>query len=273
MGMTEEQAATVTMPPEPQSEQSRVRWSRYLRVIQSDHFDADDSSSKRKKAKAKIPKKQQLSRQFTELSFTPSLMACLDRFTESLAGYCVATYVLGIGDRHPSNLLLTSSGKFLHIDFGHFLGHFKTKYGFKRETAPFVFTPQFAAVFGGGQGTILYRRFENLCCDAFIELRQRSELLITLFSLMLGSGIPQLQRKSDILWLRQKLMPELSTHEARREFKALIEASVKCERTQFNNFCHVSCCVACALSFQFVRLTHLLSPSLLPPLCFRPKPD
>lgn len=131
---------------------------------------------------------------------------------------------------------MTDSGKFLHIDFGHFLGHFKTKYGFKRETAPFVFTPQFAAVLGG-TGSVLYSRFETLCCDAFIELRQRSELLITLFSLMLGSGIPQLQRKKDIIWLRQKLMPSLSEQEARREFRALIETSVKCERTQFNNFC------------------------------------
>ena len=60
---------------------------------------------------------------------------------------------------------------------------------------------------------------------------------VVLFSLMLGSGIPQLQRKKDIIWLRQKLMPSLSEQEARREFRALIETSVKCERTQFNNFC------------------------------------
>ena len=177
-----------------------------------------------------------VSKHFKSLALTPQLMRSIDRFMHSLAGYCVATFVLGIGDRHPSNLLMTDSGKFLHIDFGHFLGHFKTKYGFKRETAPFVFTPQFAAVLGG-TGSVLYSRFETLCCDAFIELRQRSELLITLFSLMLGSGIPQLQRKKDIIWLRQKLMPSLSEQEARREFRALIETSVKCERTQFNNFC------------------------------------
>ena len=36
-----------------------------------------------------------------------------------------------------------------HIDFGHFLGHFKTKFGYEREKAPFVFTKQYATVLGG----------------------------------------------------------------------------------------------------------------------------
>ena len=28
--------------------------------------------------------------------------------------------------------MLTTSGHLFHIDFGHFLGHFKSKYGIKR---------------------------------------------------------------------------------------------------------------------------------------------
>jgi phosphatidylinositol kinase/protein kinase (PI-3 family) len=111
-------------------------------------------------------------------------------FIRSCAGYCVATYVLGIGDRHPSNIMLKEDGRLFHIDFGHFLGNFKSKFGVKRETSPFVFTPQFAAVFGGPQGE-RYEEFCQVCCDAYNCLRRENQLIISLFRLMIGSGLPE----------------------------------------------------------------------------------
>ena len=40
-------------------------------------------------------------------------------YTRSLAVMSMVGYVLGLGDRHPSNLMLDrKSGKVLHIDFG-----------------------------------------------------------------------------------------------------------------------------------------------------------
>ena len=87
----------------------------------------------------------------------------------------MATCVLGIGDRHNDNIMLQEDGHLFHIDFGHFLGNFKSKFGFKRERARFVFTPDFAYVMDGVKSE-KFDAFVNLCQRAFNVLRRHKHI-------------------------------------------------------------------------------------------------
>lgn len=159
-------------------------------------------------------------------------------FIRSCAGYCVATYVLGIGDRHNDNIMLQRTGKFFHIDFGHFLGNFKSKLGVKRERAPFVFTPSMLDAIGGKKSEN-YQTFKTLACDAFRVLRAHSNLLITLLVLALTCGIPELASAEDIKWVHKTLMIELSDEEAEQRFKKLITVALNTKTTQLNDAVHL----------------------------------
>ncbi len=75
----------------------------------------------------------------------------IETFTLSCAGYCVATFILGIGDRNPDNIMVNSEGQIFQIDFGHFIGHYKKTFGIDRERVPFVLTDDFLYVIARGK--------------------------------------------------------------------------------------------------------------------------
>ncbi|CAI7993963.1 Phosphatidylinositol 4,5-bisphosphate 3-kinase catalytic subunit gamma isoform [Geodia barretti] len=143
------------------------------------------------------------------------------KFTHSCAGYSVATYVLGIGDRHNDNIMVTTSGNLFHIDFGHFLGNIKYYMGFKREWAPFVLTPDFVYVMGGEEGG-MFETYKNLCCRAFLTLRRNADLIINLFSLMRSTGIPELTCVEDTDYIRNALVLDKTEQEAEQLFRKVI---------------------------------------------------
>ncbi|XP_045912998.1 phosphatidylinositol 4,5-bisphosphate 3-kinase catalytic subunit gamma isoform [Micropterus dolomieu] len=152
-----------------------------------------------------------------------------ERFVKSCAGYCVATYVLGIGDRHNDNIMITDQGNLFHIDFGHILGNRKHFLGVSRERVPFVLTPDFLFVMGRIQrgNSLYFERFRDTCAEAYLSLRSHSRLLITLFSLMLLTGIPELSAAEDMRYLREALQEEQSEAEAKEHF---LQQIYECEK-------------------------------------------
>nr|KAG5710060.1 hypothetical protein BaRGS_030136 [Batillaria attramentaria] len=167
----------------------------------------------------------------------PDLDRAVEEFMLSCAGYCVATYVLGIGDRHNDNIMMKTSGQLFHIDFGHFLGNFKTKYGVKRERVPFVLTTHFVHVINKGDSNSQnFKRFQETCEKAYLILRSKAHLLVSLFMMMLSSGIPQLTCPRDVDYLRETLVPHMTEAAAREHFRSKLMESLRNSWTTSINF-------------------------------------
>ncbi|OWB58959.1 hypothetical protein B5S28_g5066 [[Candida] boidinii] len=168
----------------------------------------------------------------------------MDNYVRSCAGYCVITYILGVGDRHLENLLMTTDGYFFHADFGYILGEDPKPF------PPLMKLPIQIIEGMGGLNDENYNKFCNYCFIAYITLRRNASLILNLFQLMINSSIPALRTSSggsgpggannmidseisneneklEIIWkIQEKFMLELNDEEAILHFQNLINDSV-----------------------------------------------
>lgn len=146
----------------------------------------------------------------------------MDNFVKSCAGYCVITYILGVGDRHLDNLLIQPDGKFFHADFGYILGY---------DPKPFPplmkLPPQIIEAFGGTDSAN-YDKFRSYCFVAYSILRRNAGLIINLFELMKTSDIPNIKMDPEgaVLKVMEKFAFDLSEEDATIHFQNLITTSV-----------------------------------------------
>lgn len=146
----------------------------------------------------------------------------LDTFVKSCAGYCVITYILGVGDRHLDNLLLAPDGHFFHADFGYILG---------RDPKPFAPAMKLSKEMVdcmGGSSSEHYRQFKQYCFLAYSALRKNSNLILNLFSLMVDANIPDIKLEPDkaVLKVKERFHLELSEEDAIRTLERIMDDSL-----------------------------------------------
>ena len=105
----------------------------------------------------------------------------VDNYIRSTAGYCILTYLLGIGDRHLDNIL----------DFSFILG---------RDPKPFPPPMKLCNEMVdmlGGMTSPEFSHFKSLCFICFNSLRKSANLYLNLFALMTNANIPDISCEPD----------------------------------------------------------------------------
>jgi hypothetical protein len=100
------------------------------------------------------------------------------RFLKSAAVYTIITYLLGIGDRHLDNIMITNTGYLFHIDYGFLLGQ-----------DPKILTPSMRITSDivdalGGEHSIGYEEFKLLCIRIYRCLRCYSTMFYSMLSIL-----------------------------------------------------------------------------------------
>ena len=110
--------------------------------------------------------------------------------------------------------------------------------GIKRERSVFVFTPQMAQVLGTTEGPA-YADFIAYGKAAYNILRRNGDLLVTLFSLMIGCGIPELSTEREVDWLRNALRYGDTEEEAAAAWEGMVNDCLATKSTQINDMFHM----------------------------------
>jgi len=154
-------------------------------------------------------------------------------FFASLAGSFVASYVLGIRDRHQDNMLIKDGYIFFNIDFGHLWNQ-----------GPLVDAPRIAIPVRLKSNLFLeeWDLLVELCVNAFLILHKNAAHIVSICSTLFKTihEKEKVESIEDFLYGNNSLMINGTEEQARAKFKRVI---IKCASTynmkrKFKNWAH-----------------------------------
>jgi len=150
-------------------------------------------------------------------------------FLRSLAGSSLASYVLGIRDRHEDNMLIKDNHIFFHIDFGHLWNN-----------GPFLDAPRIAIP--DPIKTISLTKEEwgslkSIFMDGFSVLYKNVDIIVNIAT-SLFKGIEDSERIRQFITGENSLMVKTKLHIARHKLGKIFRQSYDSITKSLKNFAH-----------------------------------
>jgi phosphatidylinositol kinase/protein kinase (PI-3 family) len=104
-----------------------------------------------------------------------------ERFAKSLAISSCLSYVLGLGDRHAQNIMVSNNGQIIHIDYGYIL---ENPIHSNIVNNPVIRISTEMIDFLGGWNSEYYNMFKNYTIHVFDIFRLNSNIIINFYNIL-----------------------------------------------------------------------------------------
>lgn len=145
-------------------------------------------------------------------------------FKKSTAAYCAITYLLGVGDRHLNNIMITKDGRLFHIDYGYILGRDPKLF----DNVMMRISEDIVDALGGINSQN-YHQFTELCADSIYNCLRRHVNIIAYFLDLLYLADPPIDTGRTQEYLHQQInrrfLPGETYHQAEINFHNRIDNS------------------------------------------------
>lgn len=148
------------------------------------------------------------------------------RFIRSAIGACILSYILGVGDRHLQNMVI-SNGELAHIDFSYLLGHDPKLRMNIRVTPPMI-------IMMGGEPSADYASFVSGVTESFHQMRKHVGLWYSLM-MFLSSDFALLEIQDHV---KRKLMPCLEEADATMRMVDIVKYNSNTWRHSVSDITH-----------------------------------